>query len=456
MTKKFIISLKILIVIFFFPIGKLYTLLLSQTFTWALLIMLIMALGSCNLLPPTSQGAKATGDTVSYRFLTVDRLPRLEVMPSLFQKPDGTMMKDMTEWDGQRDYIKAMLAHYQYGRMPPSPDFIIEPIATDTILNGTVIEELFYMVLENKGKSVKFKVGIRRPNKEGRFPVIIKNDRYIFDLTDIPDKDKREHYKEVGRDRIERSVTIEANQRGYIICKFIRDQVASDTRDSRDTGVYNLYPGYDWGTIAIWAWAYQPIIDYLEEKKYVDKEKIVATGHSRGGKTALCAGIYDERIAITAPNSSGSGGTGGWRYFDPVQKHQTLSGAGKRFPYWWSDNLFQFTGQVEKLPFGAHFAKAAIAPRALVNMHARHDFWANPYGTYLTYLAAQPIFDSLGVSQNQGIHWRDGGHNQNEEDWQALFDYCDLIFFGKTTGRHYDQNPHPHYRYDSLLIQDNF
>ena len=43
---------------------------------------------------------------------------------------------------------------------------------------------------------------------------------------------------------------------------------------------------------------------------WADTDKIIATGHSRGGKVALCAAIYDERIALGAPNGSGCGGAG--------------------------------------------------------------------------------------------------------------------------------------------------
>ena len=81
------------------------------------------------------------------------------------------------------------------------------------------------------------------------------------------------------------------------------------------SGIFPLYPEYDWGTIAAWAWTHSLVANVLDQLELIDMKKIVATGHSRGGKTALCAGVYDERIAITAPNSSGTGGTGSLRYF---------------------------------------------------------------------------------------------------------------------------------------------
>src|ERR1700689_3728080 len=54
------------------------------------------------------------------------------------------------------------------------------------------------------------------------------------------------------------------------------------------------------------------VIDFLETTYFVDKDKIIVTGHSRGGKAALLAGALDERVALTVPNGSGAGGGGGF------------------------------------------------------------------------------------------------------------------------------------------------
>ena len=95
-------------------------------------------------------------------------------------------------------------------------------------------------------------------------------------------------------------------------------------------------------------------------------------------------------VALTAPNSSGTGGTGSMRYFEKGQREQRLILHRKQFPHWWVDRLYQFGGKEERLPFDAHTAKALIAPRALMNAHAKQDYWANPYGTELTYRCSRP------------------------------------------------------------------
>ena len=44
---------------------------------------------------------------------------------------------------------------------------------------------------------------------------------------------------------------------------------------------------------------------------------------------------------------------------------------------------------------------------------------------------AQPLFDALGIPERNGIHYREGGHAHNEEDWQALLTYLNFYYFGK-------------------------
>ena len=105
------------------------------------------------------------------------------------------------------------------------------------------------------------------------------------------------------------------------------------------------------------------------------------------------------------------------------------------------------------MPFDSHFQKALIAPRGLINPHSRVDYHANPYGTYLTYLAADVVYQWMGAQGNQGVHWRNGPHNQNEEDWLALFEFCDQYFFGKKSALDFTENPYPEkYNFEDVVL----
>lgn len=386
-------------------------------------------------------------------FKPTDELPILQGLPDPFLRKDGNRIKNKSEWNSHRTYLQKMLSHYMYGEMPPAPDTLrIEPISFRQLFNGQMVEEIFYVVLSRNGKDVRFKTGIRRPNKPGKFPIIIKNDSWLFNISEVVDTNKQQRYISMGRDKIEDWVAKEALNRKYIICKFNRNQVAPDHPKAIENGVLSLYPEYNWGTIAAWAWAYKLLIDYFEGLDYIDLNKIVATGHSRGGKTALCAGVYEDRIAVTAPSSSGAGGTASWKYFDNEHEKQLISHHKEHYPHWWTSRLYQFANKEALLPFDAHFQKALIAPRGLINVHSREDYWANPYGTYLTYLAADKVYNWLGVKNHQGIHWRNGRHNQNYEDWKAIFEFCDQYFFDKKSNIDFTKNPYPEkYTFDGLI-----
>ncbi len=348
------------------------------------------------------------------------------------------------EWSRGRGRLKELMAYYQYGRMPPKPDqFDISGFEREPAQGGAAWRETFRLKLARNGRSVSVGVGIVRPAKGGRFATIVKNDSFTFDLGEIQDPRKREQYSQEGRGRLDTWVYRQAVQRGYAVVKFNREHVAPDRPQNRLGGVFPLYPeaAYDWGTIAAWAWFYQPLIDYLVGQDWVDAERIAATGHSRGGKTALCAAIYDERIAACIPSASGSGGTGSWRIFTPGGRQQDIRDMVSSHPHWFSPRLGDFIGLDDRLPFGSHTAKALVAPRGLLNTLGVHDGLANPVGTRRTFEAAQAVFEVLGVPANQAVHWRPGGHGQIEEDWSALFDFCDRLFFGRPSARRFNNWP---------------
>lgn len=242
-------------------------------------------------------------------------------------------------------------------------------------------------------------------------------------------------------------------QRGYIIARFDREEVAEDetpgTRQTRDA-----YPEYDWGAIRIWAWAQSLLADYLLTRSDVDAEKLVCTGFSRGGKTALAAGIFDERFAICAPICAGAGGCGCFRYLgdregfcQDVTKVESLGRIGSVFPHWWTPGFSRWwpspdpvqMGLENEFPFDLHILKTLIAPRHLFTSDGIDDAWSNPRGTALTWRAAQPVFDVVG-GRNTAF-FRDGGHDFGETDWMALLDFCDEVFFQRVTGRDWDACP---------------
>ena len=327
---------------------------------------------------------------------------------------DGSRVKTVADWERRREEIKAMLLYYQYGHMPPGPGNVkAKELSSKVVYDGAGVRKRLLLSM-GPGHSIKVNVQIIRPVGEGPFAVILKNGPR---LNEVP-------------------VAEEIVRRGYVLVEYLRTDLDPDENNVVGSA-QAAYPEYDWATLAVWAWGGMRVIDYLEGLDYVDKKRIAFTGHSRGGKTALLAGAMDERIALTVPNGSGCGGSGCYRVMG--EKSETLDDITKpeRFSYWFAAGVRDFAGKESKLPFDQHFLKALVAPRALLTTDALGDLWANPYGTQVTQRAAEEVFDFLGAKEKIGMHFRQGGHAQNEEDWLALVDFVDKVFYGVDAERRF-------------------
>ena len=140
-----------------------------------------------------------------------------------------------------------MLAFYQYGEMPPTPvDAVVTETLSEKIYDGAAVRKLYTLRLNRNEKTLDFHFGLIKPPGNGPFPVIIKNDR---EINKVPDE-----------------INLDAISRGYVMCQFVRTDLSPDNKDleaTRKSGVFPLYPEYNWGTITAWAWGYKLIINYF-------------------------------------------------------------------------------------------------------------------------------------------------------------------------------------------------
>jgi hypothetical protein len=279
-----------------------------------------------------------------------------------------------------------------------------------------------YRLITGPDRPFQFLLDMLVPPGDIPFPVVLTGDgcwRYITD-----------------------DITREVLRRGYILAVFNRVEIVPDNyRSERVSSLYRVYPEGDYGALAAWAWGYHRCVDFLLSLDCVDATRIAIVGHSRGGKAALLAGAIDERIALTAPNNSGCGGAGCFRW----QGHgsETLAHILDPVPYWFSPRLKEFVGREELLPFDQHSLKALVAPRALLSTEALGDLWANPTGTWLTYLAAREAYRFLDAEERIGIWYREGDHDHGQPDWEAFLDFVDWHFQGKLPSQTFDINPFP-------------
>lgn len=347
---------------------------------------------------------------------SAEQLPAMAELPDPFLRPDGKRVQTTPEWERHRKTLLDLVLHYEYGVLPPVPKNVTaNEVATRALeTSGTERELLLTM---GPKQAVQTRLFLSIPSGKGPFPVIIRGD--------------------LGWGRVAPDIVGAVTKRGYILAEFSRVEIAPDSAERG--GVYAAYPDYDGGRLAAWAWGFHRVVDYLLTKKeLIDPKRIAVTGHSRGGKAALLAGATDTRIALTAPNNSGCGGAGCYRY--QGEKSEDIAAILKNFPFWFQPKFGEFIGKIDRLPFDQHTVKALVAPRALLSTEALGDLWANPSGTQQSTLAAKEVYDFLGAGNRIGITFREGKHEQNAEDWNTLLDFADTQFFGKSVSRGFDQH----------------
>jgi hypothetical protein len=220
-------------------------------------------------------------------------------------------------------------------------------------------------------------------------------------------------------------------------------QCGEDNRDFRTNSFYPAYPDYDWGVLMGWAWGLSRVVDYLETQPFVDKSKLIALGHSRLGKLTMVATAFDERISLGAPAGSSGAGTGAYRFCGPGRGgKEGVEDMTRKFGYYFVPRLAEFTGQMLKLPFDAHWFVALTAPRPWISIEGTDDQNCVPNAVKQTVLAAQPVYQFLGVSTNRvGVNYEPHRHALTAGDWNAALDFADQQLRGIDHRRRFDAFP---------------
>ena len=342
------------------------------------------------------------------------------LLPDLLQFADGRRVATPEDWPARRAELLEAILDIEYGHLPPAPERMAVSLLHPNAFKPVPGAGLAQYRLTTRPGGISFTVALVTPPGTGPFPLIIDGDACWRFLTD--------------------DILALAVRRGYAVAYFNRTELAPDAYHSRrDEGLYAAYPDGDFGALAAWAWGFHRVVDFALGLENIDGSRITATGHSRGGKTALLAGATDERIALTAPNNSGCGGAGCYRY--PDEGGERLEDSIRMIPYWYSPRLRAYVGHETELPFDQHGVKALVAPRALLSTEALGDYWASPRGTRLTHAAAKDVYRLLGAEDRIGIVFREGGHDHGLPDWEVLLDFADRQFYGKPAVRDFDADP---------------
>ncbi len=336
-------------------------------------------------------------------------LPSLPELPDPLLKPNGEKAANAEEWKAQRKALIERILHFEYGALPPTPRNVTGKILKETANKHATGKEGF------REQEILLTMGPKGSVQTHLFLTIpmIANDKMKLPIILVGD---------ATWGRVDPKIREEVLQRGYILAEFDRTEIAPDSAERK--GVYAAYPNYRGGRISAWAWGYSRVIDYVCKLPFVNRKQIILTGHSRGGKATLLAGALDERVALTAPNNSGCGGAGCFRF--QGGNSEDITAILKSFPHWFAPDFNRFIGHIDKLPFDQHTIKALVAPRSLLTTEGLDDKWANPSGTQISYNAAKEVYLFLGAENAIRLVFRPGGHEHGLADWKTLLDFSDL------------------------------
>ena len=142
----------------------------------------------------------------------------------------------------------------------------------------------------------------------------------------------------------------------------------------------------DWGAIRRYGWAVSRALDYLETEPRVDARQVALTGHSIGGKQALVAAAFDERIGLVFASCSGEGGASMMRH----DWGETIDDLAQLSPQNYAANFQYWVAHWNEMPVDAHMLVALMAPRPAFITGGTEDQWSDPVGVFWTGFHASP------------------------------------------------------------------
>ena len=327
-------------------------------------------------------------------------------LPDLFQMDDGTRLTNPADWEKRRAEIYKTAVELQYGTMPPEPEFL----EVETLYDSPKTKS-FRIITGTKAHPISFRMQVLPPKgKKSGFPIIVDGDGCFKYTTQAG-------YVDAALDK------------GIGWALFDRTELAHDIQyEGRRKGdLYEVYPEYTFGALGAWAWGYSRCVDALLKLGLVDPEWIIFSGHSRGAKTAMLAGVLDTRAAIVNPNETCAGGCACYRIHmtsknlaGEAKASETLANLLDKFDFWMGEGMQEYAERENELPFDSHFLKAMVAPRTLFVSEAAHDPWSNPIGSWMTTMAAGELFKFLGKEDNLYWYFRDGAHAHLPQDVEML------------------------------------
>lgn len=225
--------------------------------------------------------------------------------------------------------------------------------------------------------------------------------------------------------------------RGYALAFVYPGDIVPDSARSGAEALERLVPEAPSGAIAAWAWVYSRAIDVLETQPAFDPERMAVWGHSRNGKSALLAAVFDERVDLVISHQSGTGGT----TLSRSDEGESVAQITESYPHWFAPAYAGYGAREQELPVDQHQLIALMAPRPLLIGGSWRDNWSDPQGSFLAAQAAsdvyrlygsqglrQPDLASFDPDADIALFMRRGLHGVTRADWDNFLVFLDAHF----------------------------
>ena len=368
--------------------------------------------------------------------------PMPKRVPELLVSSSGEAITTREQWERVRrpEIAKTLLAQ-EYGIRPierPADLAFAETAAPEECCCGKAIRKRVRATYSGPGGKGEMNFSVWIPKRATPAPVFVHSSPRPAETAADPDGPRPAYWLPVD----------DIVSRGFAAVAYCNQDVAEDCwgADVATTGVFKVFGPQnllerkptEWGIISAWAWGMSRVLDWIETEPLLDAKRAAAVGLSRNGKTALVAGAFDTRFALTVSCCSGCSGAKLNHIVLGESEHiKDIMVAAK----WFCPNYAKYAGREWEMPFDQHWLLALVAPRLLYVSSATEDAWAGPRGEFAALELASPVWRLYGRpgliahgfpkpdtplhAGNAAYHLRTGIHDITRYDWQCYMDFAE-------------------------------
>ena len=368
--------------------------------------------------------------------------PEPKDVPPLLVTSSGEAVVSREQWEAvRRPEIAKILLEQEYGVRPverPADLSFSETAAPEECYGGKALRKRVRAAYSGPGGKGRMDFSVWIPKRATPAPVFIHSSPRPAETADDVNGPRPVYWLPVD----------DIVSRGFAVVAYCNQDVALDWNavDVATSGAFKVFGPEnlrsrgptEWGIISAWAWGMSRVLDWVETEPLLDARRAAAVGLSRNGKTALVAGAFDSRFALTVSCCSGCSGAklNHIKIYESEHIKQILV-ADK----WFCPNYANYSDKDKTMPFDQHFLLALVAPRLLYVSSATEDAWAGPRGEFASLELASPVWRLYGLpglvahgfpkadaplnAGTLGYHLRTGQHDITRYDWQCYMDFAE-------------------------------